>query len=50
MAAKPNKTELSDEGEGRVRHRFLNFKTGALNYSATLPAQELWALADRFIR
>jgi hypothetical protein len=30
---------MSVTSRGRAGHRFANFKTGALNHSATLPAQ-----------
>ena len=36
---KPNKIRLSVTSRGGVRHRLSNFKTGALNRSATLPSQ-----------
>jgi hypothetical protein len=34
---KPNKIGLFEVGGGGVWHRFLNFKTGSLNHSDTLP-------------
>jgi hypothetical protein len=51
----PPETGKADGGRGGIRtHGTLAgtpvFKTGALNHSATLPAQELRALADRFTR
>jgi hypothetical protein len=47
---KPNKIGLFGTIRGGVGHRFLIFKTGALNRSATLPDQEFQSLtvaADR---
>jgi hypothetical protein len=42
---KLNKIRGFNEISGGVRHRFLNFKTGALNYSATLPSRRIKQLA-----
>ena len=47
---KPNEIGLVVEGRGRVRHRFQNFKTGALNYSATLPSSRDQALGGEKIK
>ena len=43
-------TQTPAEGRGRVRHRFQNFKTGALNYSATLPSSRDQALGGEKIK
>jgi hypothetical protein len=44
------KTGDNRTGQDAAQHRFANFKTGALNHSATLPSQRHQSLSARKIK